>query len=117
MDGRVQLPVIEWLRANLDVDYVDMVTEPGPDRLLTEGLPPAVESIRNRVLISVNVHKSGTVALVAHDDCAGNPVSKDEHLRMVRKGMETVRSWNLLVRVIGLWVSDRWEVEVVESDR
>ncbi len=30
MDGRTQLPVIEFLKNKLSVEYVDTVTEPGP---------------------------------------------------------------------------------------
>jgi hypothetical protein len=62
-------------------------------------------------MISVNHHKSGVVAVVGHHDCAGNPVGKEEHVRHIRKAMDTVKSWNLGVRVLGLWVNDKWEVE------
>ena len=37
MDGRVQKPVIEYLQKSFGVDYVDMVTEPGPNKILAEG--------------------------------------------------------------------------------
>jgi hypothetical protein len=37
IDGRVQIPVIEWLRRQYGMEYIDMITEPGPERLLTEG--------------------------------------------------------------------------------
>jgi hypothetical protein len=36
MDGRVQLPVIEWLKKEYEADYVDMITEPGPNKILAE---------------------------------------------------------------------------------
>jgi len=34
MDGRVQLPVIHWIKENYGVDYVDMITEAGMDGAL-----------------------------------------------------------------------------------
>jgi len=37
MDGRCQLPVIEWMKKRYGVEYVDMITEPGPDGVLAEG--------------------------------------------------------------------------------
>ena len=67
MDGRVQLPVINWLREKLGVDYVDMITEPGPDKILAKGAGAAVDSIKARVLISVNKHGSDTILMVSHD--------------------------------------------------
>lgn len=29
IDGRVQIPVINWITDNYEIDYVDMVTEAG----------------------------------------------------------------------------------------
>ena len=40
IDGRVQQPVSDWLKLYCHVRWVDLVTEPGPDRLLAAG--PAV---------------------------------------------------------------------------
>jgi hypothetical protein len=37
MGGRVQLPEINWMMQNLSADYVDMITEPGPDKIFAEG--------------------------------------------------------------------------------
>ena len=33
MDGRVQLPVIRFLQERFKVDYVDVISEPGPNLL------------------------------------------------------------------------------------
>jgi hypothetical protein len=35
MDGRVQLPVIEWMKRNYALDYIDMITEPGSDKIMS----------------------------------------------------------------------------------
>jgi len=111
MDGRVQSPVKHWLKDNTGAEYVDMITEPGADKLVADGSLSQREAIRAKVLISVNNHKSGCIAIVGHHDCAGNPVSKQEHLKHIRKAIATVTSWNLGVRVLGLWVNDKWVVE------
>ena len=34
VDGRVQLPVIQWIKENYNIDYVDMITEAGMDGIL-----------------------------------------------------------------------------------
>ncbi len=32
----------------------------------------------------------------------------------VRKAIQVVRSWNLPVKVIGVWVNENWKIEVVD---
>ncbi|GAB4379897.1 MAG: hypothetical protein Kow0042_29680 [Calditrichia bacterium] len=36
LDGRVQLPVIQHLKKRFKVDFVDVITEPGPNLILSE---------------------------------------------------------------------------------
>jgi carbonic anhydrase len=117
MDGRVQGQVADWLKDNTGADYVDMITEPGADKLMAAGSLSQREALRAKVLISVNNHKSSCVAVIGHHDCAGNPVAKEEHLKHIRKAVETVRGWNLPVRILGLWVNEQWEVEPVIEHR
>jgi hypothetical protein len=104
MDGRVQLPIINRMKENLSVDYVDMITDPGPDKIMAEG---NVDSIKARVLISVNKHGSDTILVAAHHDCVGNPVSRAQHETHVKQSIDKIRSWNLPIkRIIGAWVDE-----------
>ena len=69
IDGRVQMPVFEYIKTMYGVDFVDMITEPGPIRTLSEnGEKIIIESIRRRVEISVLKHNSELIALVGHHD-------------------------------------------------
>ncbi|MFH1699358.1 MAG: carbonic anhydrase [Candidatus Zixiibacteriota bacterium] len=115
MDGRTQLPVNQWMRDKFGVDYIDTITEPGPDKILTSPFAPLSQSIKQRVLISVEEHKSSVIAIVAHDQCAGNPVSRDEHLKHLKRAMQTVKSWNLPVDIYGVWLGSDWQVEEIDS--
>ncbi len=115
MDGRVQEPVLKWMKAEFGADYVDMITEPGPDGIMIAPTTPEQASIKNRVLISVNAHGSRIVAIVGHYDCAGFPVPQEEHVTAVRKCVEIIQSWGLSVRILGLWVGETWEVEVISD--
>ncbi|MFC2058350.1 carbonic anhydrase [Chloroflexota bacterium] len=115
MDGRVQIPVIDWLRRQYGVDYVDMITEPGPERLLAEGKDlMASASILRRLEISVNRHNSKLVAVVGHHDCAGNPTDKETQHEQILGAIKTVESWNLEVEVIGLRAGENWKVYEVQ---
>jgi hypothetical protein len=112
IDGRVQEPVSQWLRATYHLDYVDVITESGPDQALLSGAE-TVEQIKSKVLISMKLHGSSVVALAGHHDCAGNPVSKEDHWEHIRRSLQVIRLWNLPMTLVGLWVNERREVEVV----
>jgi hypothetical protein len=56
MDGRIQIPIAKWIKENHSIDFVDVITEPGIDRMVAENLD--LESIKNKVGISINAHKS-----------------------------------------------------------
>lgn len=114
-DGRVQEPVSAWLNQRFHADCVDAVTEPGPDGLFSRSQYSLIESIRRRVDISVNAHGSRVVAVVAHHDCAGNPVERDQHLRDLACALRCMGSWHLPVRLLGLFVNERWQVELISD--
>ena len=114
MDGRTQLPVNEWLRRRYSADYVDTVTEPGPVAILAIASDEAaIAALRRRVAVSVEKHGSRVVAIVAHDDCAGNPRPKAEQQQQLRFAAATVESWGFGVTVELLWVGADWQVESV----
>lgn len=120
MDGRVQVPVFRWMTARLSADYVDTITEPGPDAVLATGHRTEWASIEKCVHISVNVHGSTAVAVVGHHDCNGNPVPDEVHHQQIKQAAAHLCRWNLGVRILGLWVNKRWKVKVIydsETDR
>jgi carbonic anhydrase len=111
MDGRIQLPLSKWIKENYSVDYVDTITEPGDDKTIANN--SILESIKTKISISVNAHKSELVVISGHYDCAANPVSNEEHIEMIKKGVEIISSLNLGVKVIGVWVDASWNVNQV----
>jgi hypothetical protein len=116
MDGRVQLPVIQHVRETQGVDYVDVITEPGPDGILGDMKDETlVESIRRRVEISVEKHGSRYIAIVAHHDCAGNPVDAEVHLAQVERAVKRVQGWGFDCEVVPLWVDEGWAAHVIDD--
>ena len=110
MDGRVQDAVKNYIQKNYSVDYVDMVTEPGPNKILADNLDKAViENIKKRVDISVNHHGSKVVAIIGHFGCAGNPTEKEIQIEHLKKAEETVKSFGFPVEIILLWVDGDWK--------
>ena len=111
MDGRIQIPITIWIKENFSVDYVDTITEPGIDKLVADNTD--LESIKTKVGISINKHESELIVVSGHYDCAGNPVSNEEHITQIKKGIEVISSWNLGVKVVGVWVDDTWKINTV----
>jgi hypothetical protein len=113
IDGRIQQPVTDWLKAHYYLDYVDAVTTPGADKALAEGQAELIEHLKAAAAVSVTKHGSTVLAVVGHYDCTVNPVSREEHVEQIRKALQVVRFWNLPVTLIGLWVNEEWQVEAV----
>lgn len=113
MDGRIQLPIFHWLKENYHVNYVDTITEPGVDKLFFNSLK--VHELKFKVLISINKHGSKTVLVSGHHDCAGNPVSKEMHITQIKEAVSVIKSWRLPVSVIGVWVNENWQIEMISQ--
>ncbi len=115
IDGRTQAPVSDWIKENHSVDYVDVITEPGCDKVLLEVDYVKIDHIKSKLLISIKAHTSSLIVIAGHYDCAGNPVSKEEHLTQIKKSINIIKSWNFPVKVIGVWVNDQWKIEQVDE--
>ncbi len=113
IDGRVQRPTILWLRDRYGLDYVDVISAPGPDKLLAAGESDEATLVRRNVGFSMAAHDSQLVALCGHHDCAGNPATDDEHWAQIHQGTALLRSWGLAADTVGLWLGEGWTVEIV----
>ncbi len=114
IDGRTHLPVIDYMRGQFGVDFVDLVTEPGPNKILSENRDKTtVNSIKDRVRISLERHDSNLITIVGHHDCVGNPTGEDTQKQQIVSAMNSVKSWNFDVQVIGLWVDESWCVSEI----
>ena len=112
MDGRVQRPVVDYLTEHLGVDHVDMITEPGPNRILAERTDQVtVDSICRRVDVSVGQHGSRAIAVIGHHDCAGNPADRAEQAAQTAAAVALLAERYPQAKVFGLWVNDRLQVE------
>src|SRR5687767_992191 len=106
IDGRVQQPVADWVKLHLNVRYVDLITEPGPDKVLSQGEVEIITGIIRKARFSITHHYSSIVALAGHDACAANPVSKEEHREQIIEGVKVLISYELTARIVGLWVNE-----------
>ena len=84
---------------------------PGVDKKVAEDVN--LESLKSKILISVNIHKSRLIVISGHYDCAGNPVSNEMHISQITKGIEVINSWNLDAKVIGIWIDENWSINSI----
>ena len=112
MDGRIQIPLNNWIKKNYSVEYVDTITEPGVEKKITENID--TDSIKSKTEISIFKHKSNLIIVSGHHDCAGNPVSKEDHVDQIRKSIEIISAWNYPAKVLGVWVNEQWEIEQIQ---
>lgn len=116
IDGRVQIPVIEYLKERFGVAYVDIVSEAGPNRIIADGInEAALDSLERRLRISLVKHESVGIAIVGHHDCAGNPATAEEQREDTLAAVGYIHDRFGHVPVIGLWVDENWEVSEVSG--
>ena len=115
IDGRVQKPVAEYIEKSFNVDYVDMITEPGPNRILSEGKDiNIIEYLKKKVEISVEKHNSQIIAVAAHYDCAGNPENKDAQKQHLRKAVNVITLWGFPAKtIIALWLDENFKPSII----
>ncbi len=113
MDGRVQLPVITWIKNNYPVDFVDVITEAGMDGVLAK--QEDISEILRSIKVSVNINKSTSLFIVGHYDCRGNPVEEEGHRDEIVDAVKRLRPLWPDQKVFGLWVNKSWQVEVVST--
>jgi len=113
IDGRVQQPIADWMKLQMNVDYVDLVTEPGPDKALSDGPLHVIDEIIRKVSFSILHHSSNVVAVTGHHDCAANDADKEEHIEQILEGIRVLHSYEINVRVLGLWLNEWNSVQMV----
>ncbi len=117
IDGRVQGPVADWVKLHGHVRYVDMITEPGVDKELSQGKKEIVYALYEKIRITVEKHQSRIIVIAGHFDCAANPVSFKEHAEQIKKSANFVSSWKMGVRVVGLYINEWNSADVIcDSD-
>ena len=111
MDGRIQESVTNYIKKKYNVLFVDMITGAGPVKILSNKKIENLESIISCIDISLKQHKSKGIAIVAHYDCAGNPISDEEQKKLLKKSVAFLSDKYINISVCGLWVDKEQKVE------
>jgi hypothetical protein len=117
MDGRVQEPILRYGQQKFGVKYADTITEAGLVGLLAkENVNPALlDSIKKKILISLEKHHSKAVVVHGHQECAGNPVEDKQHAGETLTAAKVIKSFlpseTLVIPVFVNRSENGWEVE------
>ncbi len=111
MDGRVQLPVLTWIRKNYSVDFVDVITAAGMDGFLIS--KENIDHIVSSVNTSIHANGSTRIFVVGHHDCRGNPVNERTHRKHIALSLKRLKGYWPKMKIIGLWVNRDWKVELL----
>lgn len=111
MDGRVQLPVLNWIKLHAPIDFVDVITEAGMDGVLAK--QENIDEIVRSINVSVNINKSKTLFVVGHYDCRGNPVDEKVHKEEIVTSVKRLKKQWAQLDITGLWVNSNWQVDLV----
>ena len=115
MDGRIQEPIIQYLKNNYGITYIDTITEAGPNKILAEHKNDTLlQSIFSRIEISINKHGSKLIAISGHYDCAGNPISEENQRKQIRASIRYLKNKYPETTVIGLWINQDWTINLEE---
>lgn len=111
MDGRIQLPVIEYLQERFKADYIDNITAAGPVGVISAS--PDSDKSRSMIRmidISISLHGSEQLAIVAHHDCAGNPIPGSAQRSQIEICKQFLAQLYPDLEIIGLWLDEEWQV-------
>lgn len=112
-DGRVQYPVLDYLKKNFDIDFFDSANEAGPLRTLTKKSDKCrLITLKEQIRASLEDHDSKFIALVGHHDCTDNPGDRAFQEDQLDQSLDYLqRSFGTGITYLGLYVNERWEVE------
>lgn len=110
MDGRPQRKVADYLTTSFGVRHLDTITTAGLVRHLVQP-GPETDILMANLNISLDRHGSRHIAVVAHHDCAGNPVSDSNQKQQVAEAVGIIDRLHPDAEVIGVWLNEHWIVE------
>ncbi|MFH1645913.1 MAG: carbonic anhydrase [Candidatus Omnitrophota bacterium] len=111
MDGRIQEPLIKYLKDKYGVKYVDCITGPGPCKILSEQKDKEfIASVMRCLNTSIQYHNTHFIAVSGHYDCLANPASEAAQKEQIKESAKFLQKTYPHKKIIGLWVDGQWQV-------
>ena len=112
-DGRVQYPVMDYLKKHFEIEFFDSANEAGPLRTLCKKSDKCrLITLKEQIRTSLVDHGSKFIALVGHHDCNDNPGNRAFQESQLDESLDYLqRSFGTEITYVGLYVNEKWEVE------
>jgi hypothetical protein len=107
MDGRIQVRTIDQLMTRFGARYIDNITTTGAVQHLDGSVTPTGEGLLQSVAISIEAHGTNQVAVVAHSECAGNPVPDKQQKEQLVRAIAVLEERFPELEVIGLFLDTK----------
>jgi carbonic anhydrase len=107
MDGRIQTRTLDQLTTRFGARYIDNITTTGAVKHLDGVVDATGEGLLQSVAVSIDAHGTSQVAVVAHSDCAGNPVPDAQQKTQLRNALLVVGGRFPDLEVIALFFDPR----------
>lgn len=106
MDGRVQEVRAKFGRQKFNAEHPDTITEAGIVGLLSKNPDTNfVENLKFKILVSLDKHNSTGILIDGHQECAGNPVSDEQHKLDIKKSVQYIKKLlNRKIPVHGIFI-------------
>ncbi len=99
---------------NYGAEYVDMITTPGMDGILSDETCN-IEDIQKKIKVSNEGHSTSFIFIIGHHNCLANPVTSEIHKEQIIESVYRIKKLNLNCNVIGLWVDSRSKIQIVHE--
>lgn len=113
MDGRIQVRTLEQVMTRFGARFVDNITSTGAVKHLDGTVTATGEGLLGSLAVSIDAHQTREVAIVAHADCAGNPVPDAKQKTQLRNAIEVISTRFPDLEVIALFFDPRLGFERV----
>ncbi len=98
---------LEQVMTRFGARYVDNITSTGVVKHLDGTVTPAGEALLESLAVSIAAHRTQQMAVVAHADCAGNPVSDEVQKAQLRNAIGVISDRFPDLEVIALFYDPR----------
>ena len=106
MDGRCQRVMADFGMQKFGSLFPDTITEAGIVGVIANNpSKDFLENLKFKLLVSVDKHNSNGILVDGHQECAGNPVEDEHHIKDINKSVEIVKGLiKNKVPVMGIFV-------------
>ena len=92
IDGSVQIPVIKWIQETYKIDFVDMITDVGIDRVIAD-VSFDLKEMLSKLEFARERHHANHIFIVGHHDCCGNFAGPELQKKEIKIAVKRIKRY------------------------